>query len=180
MQRSIVVVCLMLLCLLPLPSWLSYGQTGAPQEWVTPQQVLVLYNASWPDEDGNGRSDSQDVAEYYAVRRGIPREHLLGLTLTRRSSKAERLTYADFFQRVLVPVRLRLTELEAAGAQIEYLVTCYGMPLMVDTKLEARTEHPIWRPSDHDAATRALTGWLVNLEENFEAGVDAATGKPGP
>jgi hypothetical protein len=44
-------------------------EAGAPQEWVTPQEVLVLFNARWPDEDGNYRSDSQDVAEYYAARR---------------------------------------------------------------------------------------------------------------
>src|SRR5262249_18323761 len=29
------------------------AQTGAPQEWVTPREVLVLYNASWPDENEN-------------------------------------------------------------------------------------------------------------------------------
>ena len=31
----------------------SDAQAGAPQEWVTPQEVLVLFNARWPDEDGN-------------------------------------------------------------------------------------------------------------------------------
>src|SRR5207245_474268 len=35
-------------------------------------------------------------------------------------------------------------------------------------------------PSDSDARRRALTGWLVNLEENFEAGFDRVTGKPDP
>jgi hypothetical protein len=58
---------------------------------------------------------------------------------------------------------------------------CYGMPLVIDTNLDGkRNEHPVWQPSDFDARSRALTGWLVNLEENFEAGFDRATGKPAP
>ena len=164
-----------------LGSTASDAQTGALRNWVTPQEVLVLFNASWPDEDGNHRSDSQDVAEYYAARRGIPRDHLLGLAVTDHEAKPDRLTYVDFFQRVLVPTRKRLAELAARGAHIHYLVICYGMPLVITTGLNGKqNEHPVWRPSDSDASTRALTGWLVNIEENFEAGFDSRTGKPGP
>lgn len=157
------------------------AQTGAVQEWVTPKEVLVLFNARWPDEDGNYRSDSQDVAEYYAARRGIPTDHLLGLAVTKRQGKPDNLAYPDFFRRVLVPTRQRLAELAARGTHIHYLVTCYGIPLVIDTNLDGkRNEHPIWQPTDNDARSRALTGWLVNLEENFEAGFDRVTGKPGP
>ncbi len=169
-----------------LAAWLlravgSAAQTGAPQEWVTPQEVLVLFNARWPDEDGNYRSDSQDVAEYYAARRDIPREHLLGLAVTERQGKPDNLAYPGFFRRVLIPTRQRLAELAARGTHIHYIVTCYGMPLVIDTNLDGkRNEHPMWQPTDHDARSRALTGWLVNLEENFEAGFDRVTGKPGP
>jgi hypothetical protein len=167
-----------------LAAWLhpveSGAQTSAPQEWVTPSEVLVLFNASWPDEDRNGRSDSQDVAEYYAARRGIPKEDLLGVAVTGRQSKADYLTYPDFFRRVLVPTRKRLVELAARGTHIHYVVTCYGMPLVVDTRFGGKQrEHPIWKPTDYDAGNRALTGWLVNREENFEVGFDPVTGKPG-
>jgi hypothetical protein len=159
----------------------SDAEVGAPQEWVTPQEVLVLFNARWPDEDGNYRSDSQDVAEYYAARRGVPGEHLLGLAVTERQGKSDNLAYPDFFRRVLVPTRQRLAELAARGTHIHYLVTCYGMPLVIDANIDGkRNEHPIWQPTDNDARRRALTGWLVNLEENFEAGFDRVTGKPGP
>lgn len=157
------------------------SQIGAPPHRVTPDDVLVLFNTSWPDEDDNRRSDSQDVAEYYAARRGIPRSHLLGLAVSEREAKGSHLAYREFFQRVLVPTRNRLAELAARGTDIHYLVTCYGVPLVIDTNLDGRqNEHPIWKPIDHDASGRALTGWLVNLDENVEAGFDTVTGKPGP
>jgi hypothetical protein len=74
---------------------------------VTPTEVLVFVNASWPDEDGNGRFDSQDAAEYYAVRRGTPMDHLLGLAVTEWEGKPNHFTYPDFFRRVLIPTRKR-------------------------------------------------------------------------
>src|SRR5438552_15000351 len=89
----------------------SDAQTTPLQGWVTPQEVLVLFNTRWPDENGNYRSDSQDVAEYYATRRGIPMEHLLGLAVTERQGKPDTLAYPDFFRRVLAPTRQRLAEL---------------------------------------------------------------------
>ena len=159
----------------------SIARSEVPEERVTSQEVLILFNASWPDEDGNGRSDSQDLAEYYAARRGVPGDHVLGLALTEREARPDRLSYPDFFRRVLVPTRNRLAELAARGTHIQYLVTCYGMPLVIDTRLEGkRNEHPLWKPTHHDAQTRTLAGWLVNIEENWEAGLDPATGKPGP
>jgi uncharacterized protein (TIGR03790 family) len=159
----------------------SAADIPAAPERVTLAEVLVLYNSAWPDEDGNHRSDSLDVAEYYAARRGIPRDHLLGLAVTERESRSAELAYPDFVRRVLVPTRRRLAELAARGTHIHYLVTCYGMPLGVRTKLDGKqNEHPMWKPTDADADTRALGGWLVNVEENFQAGYDAVTGKPGP
>jgi len=159
----------------------SDAQSDAPGDWVNPQEILVLFNLSWPDEDGNHRSDSQDLAEYYANRRHIPRDHLLGLSITEGEAKPDRITYVNFYERVLVPTRKRLAQLAAKGTHIHYLVTSYGMPLAITTGLNGKqNEHPIWKPSEADASTRTLTGWLVNLEENFEAGLDSRTGKPGP
>jgi hypothetical protein len=85
---------------------------------VTPSEVQVLFNASWPDENGNGRSDSHDVAGFYAVRRGIPKDHLLGVAVTERVGKSDHFTYRDFFRRVLIPTRRRHAELAARGMHI--------------------------------------------------------------
>src|SRR5262245_17438181 len=157
----------------------SAAQQSLPQAWVTPQEVLVLFNTRWPDEYGNYRSDSQDVAEYYAVRRGIPMDHLLGLAVTERQAKPDALSYPEFFRRVLAPTRQRLAELSARGTHIHYIVTCYGMPLVVNTNLAGKPG-PMRQPTDLAVPSRALAGWLVNIEENFEAGFDRATGRPGP
>src|SRR5262244_3821103 len=79
-----------------LVAWLlwsigSDAQTTSLQDRVTPQEVLILFNTRWPDENGNYRSDSQDVAEYYAARRGIPTGHLLGLAVTDGQGKPDML-----------------------------------------------------------------------------------------
>src|SRR5215471_17226721 len=157
------------------------ADTNSLQDRVIPQEVLVLFNTRWPDENGNYRSDSQDVAEYYATRRGIPGDHLLGLAVTEGQGKPDSLAYPDFFRRVLAPTRQRLVELAARGAHIHYIVTCYGMPLVVNTNLAGKQGGgPIQQPTDLNVPARALTGWLVNIEENFEAGFDRTTGRPGP
>src|SRR5262249_52394253 len=115
----------LLLALLVLVCWLvsptSGNRTDQAVEWVTASEGLVLFNTKLPDEDGNGQSDSQDVAEYYAARRGIPPDHLLGLSLSDRRMKIDRLSYPEFFRRVLVPTRQRVADLAAKGVNIHYL-----------------------------------------------------------
>ena len=49
--------------------------------------------------------ESQDVAEYFAARRGIPRSHLLGLGVTEQEAKPAHLRYRDSFQLLRDPVR---------------------------------------------------------------------------
>src|SRR5262245_15017769 len=76
------------------------SRPDAGRENVGATEVLVLFNTKWPDEDANGYSDSQDVAEYYAARRGIPPDHLLGVSVTDRRAKPDHLSYSEFFRRV--------------------------------------------------------------------------------
>jgi len=55
------------------------------------------------------------------------------------------------------------------------------MPLVINTNLVGKQgEGLIRQPTDLNVPNRALTGWLVNIEENFEAGFDRGTGRPGP
>ena len=54
------------------------------------------------------------------------------------------------------------------------------MPLVINTNLVGKQgEGPIRQPTDLNVPNRALTGWLVNIEANFEAGFDRVTGRPG-
>src|SRR5262249_37167999 len=45
-------------------------------------RVLIIYNTNFTnDDDGDGVPDSQEVANYYAQKRGVPQDHILGLAL---------------------------------------------------------------------------------------------------
>jgi uncharacterized protein (TIGR03790 family) len=104
--------------------------------------VVVLYNSSMPESRG--------VAEYYALRRGVPTNQCIGLPVTTR----EVISRADFESQIEVPL---VHELKARGlittrndiqpatedrpgkviqltteARVRYLVVCHGIPLRVD------------------------------------------------
>ena len=52
------------------PAWRAEGR-----------HVLVVYAADGADRDDSGKPDSQEAAEYYAARRSVPAENLLGVKL---------------------------------------------------------------------------------------------------
>jgi len=69
-------------------------------DWVTPDGVLVVFNDNWNDDDGNGKSDSRDVAEYYAMRRNVPTQNLLAVTC----STSEKVDYREFYTNILAKI----------------------------------------------------------------------------
>lgn len=141
----------------------SYG------EWVGPEGVLIIYNSNWPDNDGNGKSDSQDVAEYYALRRGISVNRLLGVTCTTSYS----INYEDFHADILGPLCSKLDEDEGGTLlkdKVYYLVPCYGVPVIVKTHFTP-AENPIGAGQGNDS--RALDQWLMEPYRHYENGYDA-------
>jgi len=95
-----------------------------------PNRVLVVYNAAWPDQDGNGVGDSLEVAQHYAMRRHVPRTNLLGLKLS--STNRIRIpgnattSWTYFHDNVVTPLNAKLTALGAN--KIDSLLLCYGVP----------------------------------------------------
>ncbi len=105
------------------------------------ESVAVLFNSE--------SKDSREVAEHYALRRGIPEDRLIGLPLPEsevisRSNYTARLELplvAELRRRGLLEIREELrpaTErapgrvLEVVhGAKVRTLVVCYGVPLRV-------------------------------------------------
>jgi hypothetical protein len=76
-----------------------------------PERVLLLYNANWTaDEDADGVQDSLQVAQYYAAKRGVPAQNLLGLACT-TAYRYETTQYALFHQQVVAPITNRLAAL---------------------------------------------------------------------
>jgi uncharacterized protein (TIGR03790 family) len=124
--------------------------TSLPGLASTPgDEVVVVYNRNLPD--------SRSVAEYYAKRREIPKDRLIGLDLP----QTERISRREFEQRLQKPLLKVLLDKKLliypakgkAGrvskpseeseelpikAAIRYLTLCYGVPLKIanDPKLQ--------------------------------------------
>jgi len=151
---------------------LTLTQTAS---WAGAENVLVLFNESWPDGDGNGVSDSQDVAEYYAAKRGIPAENMLGVECTTNYT----MSYADFHAKILSPLVAHLEQVvggEVLSNRIFYIVPVYGVPVQVNTQF-VTSEHPFWPSGSYAHNVRSLDQWLMNPFRHHENGVSPG-GKP--
>ncbi len=92
-------------------------------------KTLVIYNADYPDEDGDGTGDSEELALYYVEKRGIPPQNLLPLHC-KTSEGYNSNEWTRFFDEVVSPLRDRL--LQGGTKRFYYLVVCYGVPITVD------------------------------------------------
>jgi len=92
-----------------------------------PSRVLVIYNAAFPDFNGNGVGDSKEVALYYQAKRGIPQQNMLAVSCSQDFEYVLDPGWKAFFNEVIEPLRARLTIL--GEEQIYFMVTCFGMPL---------------------------------------------------
>ena len=45
-------------------------------------RVLIVQNTAYPDNDGNGISDSVDIAEYYRQARNIPQDNICSVSMS--------------------------------------------------------------------------------------------------
>jgi len=103
------------------------GSAQAPTS-IAASRVLVVYNANWGDGDGDGVPDSLQVANYYAVKRGVPAANLLGLGITLNFGpiRYDVSEYTRFYSEMIQPIR---NKLEALGpANIDVILLCYGVP----------------------------------------------------
>ena len=123
---------------------LALASRGAGQG----NEVVVVFNSRLPE--------SQKVAEYYAQRRGVPTNQLLGLDLP----TGESMTRQEFIDQLQKPLRKHLEDQKLftygpatnrfpnsgpedkpfrviAAARVRYAALCYGVPVKIlrDTKL---------------------------------------------
>jgi len=157
------------------------GLRGEDPRWrAAGEHVLVVYAADAADGDGNGRSDSQDAAEYYAARRGVPAGNLLGVKLGGNVTGREHCTYRQFFEGILQPVAAKLSSKAADGQpysqRICYILVCPGTPIRMTTHPKAAKGEKSWA---RRATTRSVDGYLISVAANLAAGVDAESGLPG-
>jgi len=129
------------------------------------RHVLVVHAA--------GSDDSRTAAEYYARRREVPAENLLGLDLARDPKAGRRWNYAEFFQRVLTPVSKRLAG--KAGRDIAYIVTCPGVPMTMDTGHRPPAAEKGRRNWFARTGRRSVDQYLISAAANVEAGLGETT-----
>lgn len=159
----------------------SYCRADEAANRAGPANVLVVYRSDDADRDRNGTPDSEEVARYYAARRGVPAGNLAGFKLG-PLKRDYQMDYVEFHERLLKPLAAKLAEKQADGkllsARICYIAVCPGVPTYVDTK-HKQPEGEAKRDWFAYTARRSLDQWLISIDANVKAGVDAETGAPG-
>src|SRR4051812_35093190 len=100
---------------------------GIAASELTADRVLVVYNATWTeDQDRDGVQDSLEVARYYARKRGIPALNVVGLPITQSGWGAYYLDQPRLIAEVLIPLKNALSAL--GPASIDAILMCHGTP----------------------------------------------------
>lgn len=134
------------LCLAPA---LAQGFDPDPENMA--DRWIVVFNRQWPDQDGNGIGDSEDVARWYARRRGIPAPNLLPVDCSTGTGYAYSGTtgWQAFFDEMVTPLRAKVSQW-ADENHILGFVFCYGVPYQLSSV-----------PVTHD--TRSIDQTLIAL-----------------
>ncbi|OGS36167.1 MAG: hypothetical protein A2293_04605 [Elusimicrobia bacterium RIFOXYB2_FULL_49_7] len=112
-----------------------------PQAYDDPSRVLVIYRTNQSDADGNGQSDSKDLAEYYQAKRGIPAANLLGVSTPAEEMYHPASTLNNFYANFVTPLRNKLTEL--GETEINFIVLCKGIPYRMASKSSGSAVYPV-------------------------------------
>ncbi len=91
-----------------------------------PAKVLVVYNTSFPDNNGNGIGDSQEAAEYYAAKRGVPSGNILSVSTSTSTYYYHETGRVDMLDNLVTPILNKLSEL--GEDNIYYILLSYGIP----------------------------------------------------
>jgi len=159
-------------------------QTPGEHSHVGPSNVLVIYNTAWEDGDNNGKNDSLEVAEYYANRRDIPANNILGITVSNYLDNTwkDYISYENFYSNILIPVVQKLNSTNSLTSQpfksnIYYLCPVFGVPPDVNTYF-TNAENPMGASWKNDR--RSLDAFLMNPYLMFDNGLYFTNGNNRP
>ncbi|MCE9525720.1 MAG: TIGR03790 family protein [Planctomycetales bacterium] len=99
--------------------------TSVPALAIEPAGVFLLVNKNMPA--------SQEVAEHYCAKRGVPKENIVSLDLP----TGEDISRQDFDEKLAVPLREALKEKKE---QAKVLLAVYGVPLRVGSPAMSKEE----------------------------------------
>jgi len=96
------------------------------EEGITPQRVLIVYNANYTaDDDGDGVQDSLEVAQYYSLKRNIPSTNILGVHVSSVYSTVYT-SYSAMQSEMIQPIQQKLNAL--GPNNIDVILFSYGVP----------------------------------------------------
>lgn len=135
---------------------------GEARSELTSDELLLIYNAN--------STDSKELAEYYAERRAVPGQNLIGLDLP----PVEEISRVDYDEKIVRPLRRFLWDKNLA-AKVRCLVTFYDVPLRVGPRVltEAEQARVSWMKAKHRRYLALLHGAINDLHALVE-GVDPA------
>lgn len=105
-------------CLIFFLAWFVLALVPSRALALSALDLIVVYNRNLPD--------SQDVASYYAQKRQVPPENLVGVTV----STSEDMSRKEFDEKLTPPVRALVDQLKTQGRTPAILLV-YGIPLRV-------------------------------------------------
>jgi uncharacterized protein (TIGR03790 family) len=151
-----------------LPAMLSLPLAPAAAALV-PEDLIVVYNATVPE--------SRQVATYYAQKRRVPPENLVGVKVP----DWEDLTRQEYDQQLLPPVRQKVVDMRRLQKN-PAIVLVYGIPLRVgeialndgEKELQALAQEKVKKTSSQVwARLKELQGLLPKLPEKPQTPGDA-------
>jgi uncharacterized protein (TIGR03790 family) len=133
---------------------LSILLLAAPAQALEPKVVFLLVNKNVPE--------SQQVADHYCQKRGVPKGNLIVLDLP----KGEDISRKDYDTKLVAPLR---TALKDRKDQVKVLLSIYGVPLRVGRQQPNETEKAELeklqpRLDELRKATRELQQLIASLE----------------
>jgi uncharacterized protein (TIGR03790 family) len=105
-------------CLIVFLAWLVLILIPAGAQALSPHDLVIVYNRKIPE--------SQAVAAYYAEKRLVPSNNLVGVEV----STSEDMSRQEFDEKLAPPVRALVNELQTQGKTPAILLV-YGIPLRV-------------------------------------------------
>ena len=159
----------------------SAGSAENAQWRADGRHVLVIYRSDDVDQRGNKTPLSRSAATYYAARRKVPKENLLGLELALEKG-VRGWNYPAFYERILRPVAAKLASKASDGKPLSdricYIALMPGVPMYLNTghsqPKEAKKRDWALRTS-----RRSVDQWLISIDANLRAGVDKENNTPG-
>jgi uncharacterized protein (TIGR03790 family) len=120
----------------------------------SPADILIVYNKQV--------SQSREVAEYYAQKRKVPHENIIGVNVT----DSEKISFRQFANDLVPPIRKIVLDRKRAGKE-SILLLVYGIPLKTGKYPEIdagrRRQHIQERIAPLEALITELTGQLDRL-----------------